>query len=725
MGITSPLEVAIQNVQYGSTPLQPINILGIARGAGFASYVLEYGSGTLPPTWTLLQSSSTPAAGVLGQFDPSVVVNGTYTIRLTAYNVGGTVFTDRTQVLINTLSITTPTPSVYLTTATSYKSGTVIPIVGTVAVGGFQSYQVQWAAGAYATSGWQNTGITVTGSGQTPVISSQLAAWDTRSIMQAGYYTLRVTVTSSLPVDPVTTNVYLQPDLVSAKWPVWLDVGFRFNVGLVPAQNADGSVRFMLSGSDMGPVPGVVWTLEMDGTSQKTSLPNFWGDQQPLVGNLDTTPGEEAVYPYATQMRVFHQDSSSYWFNPTQSVDFSKHPPLLEDLNGSSELDTIAVGNDYNAQMAYVYAWRPTGELVNGNFPIQVNDLNPLVNWINHERVLVGDFKGDGKNEIVVQNGLSATTYTLSLFAANGAPLSWNVPVLSGIPMGMIAADLDHNGKLETIIVTYSGSQATLDVFQPDGSERPGWPQQVSNPNQYAQVYLAAGDLDRNGQVEIVFSHETELYVFKADGTKYSPAWPLLTGTQGFNAVAIGDVDGDGYPEIVTVRNDVVAKSYFDQKLLAIRRDGTTARSWQLTGMNGYDLYVNPMPVLGDFNQDGIADIAVAYDVTGKGSLAPGVVTILSTGTPYQASAMDWPMLWRNPQSTAVFRALLESTTAITSSANPSVVGQTVSFRISVASAGSTGPTPTGAVYLQEETTPIGSCVLVSGVCQITTASFF
>ena len=118
----------------------------------------------------------------------------------------------------------------------------------------------------------------------------------------------------------------------------------------------------------------------------------------------------------------------------------------------------------------------------------------------------------------------------------------------------------------------------------------------------------------------------------------------------------IGDVDGDGREEIVTVLNDI-ANGGFDQKLVAIRRDGSIARSWQITGMNGYDLNTWPVPSIGEFNQDGITDIAVSYDGWGKADVAPGIVTILSTGAPYRPSAIDWPLIWHDAQGTAVLTA--------------------------------------------------------------------
>jgi hypothetical protein len=232
----------------------------------------------------------------------------------------------------------------------------------------------------------------------------------------------------------------------------------------------------------------------------------------------------------------------------------------------------------------------------------------------------------------------------------------------------MAAADLDNNGKLETIVAANSNSQTFLHVFQPDGTERPGWPLTLFNSNINSESYLAVGDLNQDGHKEIVYSHESFLYVFNADGTNFSNAWPIQASPAsqsfGYNAVVIGDVDGDGFPEIVTVLNTESFNSdpyfalgeYNNQTLLAIRRDGTISESWQLNAGSGCWLQFFPTPAIGDFNQDGKTDIAVVSGI-GAGACSasnPGVVTIISTGATFNPSLNDWPLVRHDPRSTSV-----------------------------------------------------------------------
>jgi len=145
----------------------------------------------------------------------------------------------------------------------------------------------------------------------------------------------------------------------------------------------------------------------------------------------------------------------------------------------------------------------------------------------------------------------------------------------------MAAADLDNNGNLEVIVVDYlvAGGLTTgaIHVFQPAGSERPGWP--VATP--YNQEIIAVADLNRDGHKEIAFSMGPELHVLNGGGQQYSPTWPV-SGSRAIiqQQLVVGDIDGDGFPEIVTTgvswtpSSDGISRPV--QTLLAFTGEGVT-----------------------------------------------------------------------------------------------------------------------------------------------------
>lgn len=726
VSIVNPLQPKITGLQFGATPIDPITILGSAQGTGFASYLLEYGAGAQPGFFTPFFSSATPASGVLGQFDPSNLSDGTYTIRLTAFNTNGNAFVDTTQFTLVLCNITSPFPGAPPRSATAYKPGLLLPITGTAIIGGFQNFVVEWAPNG--TNAWQTAGITLSGNGASPVVNGQIATWDTSAaaqagFTQAGFYQIRLSVNGAIS-EQAFTSIYLEPDLLSTAWPVFFDLSpYAINSGVVPALNADGTLRLVMESPNQGVGPAASWAFNLDGTFQKTPLNLFGSDHQPAAGNLDGQPGDEAIMPDSNVIRIFQPNNSFDLFTPGLDVDLTRVPLLLEDLNNDFQLESITVGSDFNNQSAYVFAWKPDGQQAPG-FPIQVQDQSSLNGWFNHTRVIAGDFDGDGAKDILVQEGLTSTTYALRLFNHDGTAKPFNAPVLTGVPFAMAAADLDHNGKLETILVNYNGfspTQATLHVFQPDGSERSGWPVDISasNGNGSSLASISVGDFRRDGHEEIVVAREPGIYLFNSDGTLFSSAWPLPPHFPGYGPAVIGDIDGDGFPEIVTTLNDFSSPD--GAKLLAIRSDGTVAKSWLMPGSNGIGFVIgSPAPVLGDFNQDGTIDIALAYMLSANSGDNPGLLTLLDTHAPFNPTQTDWPMNFQNPRNNPVLLRTSASNLAVTLStgSNPSILGDNLVFTATLMPA-----TGNGSIQFLDGGAPISASIpLNSGSASFSTA---
>jgi hypothetical protein len=601
-------------------------------------------------------------------------------------------------------SFSSPMPPPSPTSPATFKNGLVIPITGTAAGTGFQSFQVDWAHGLDATLGWQTTGITLAGAGSAPVNNGSLATWDTSSITAAGYYTIRLTVTiSNAPVQALTM-VYLEPDLLSNNWPQFLSLGPAIGAGVVPARNADGTFRLLLE-SPAGPPlnTGEFWTLPLNASPQPTAQTGHGGFFHPAVANFSGGAGDEAmIIDFATGstpssgLELFQQNGTFTSLSDNPNLWYLGSQLVVEDLAGDSNWVTVGYGIDYTNLVADISAWKPDGTLLNNNFPLKVPFQNPNDGRLNRNTVLVGDVNGDGKKEIVVMEVFYPAAFSLALFANDGSQLPWLVPGLPGQPDVMAAADFDNNGKLETIVAANSETQTFLHVFQPDGTERPGWPLTLYNSNINSESYLAIGDLNQDGHKEIVYAHESYLYVFNADGTNFSNAWPIqalpVSESFGYNGVVIGDVDGDGYPEIVTVLNTLSTNTdpyfalaqYSDQKLQAIRRDGTISKSWQLNAGSGCWLQFFPTPAIGDFNQDGITDIAVVSSI-GAGACSaatPGVVTIISTGATFNPALNDWPLVRHDPRDMSVL--LCSDFCLSASSAQPVNAGSPATFTITV-----------------------------------------
>ncbi len=92
--ITSPL---LGNHLGGSIPIS-----GNSYGTNFGQFVLEYGAGDTPTTWTLIASSGTPAtASTLGTWDTTGVADGNYVLRLRSVATDESTFEDRIRVTVS------------------------------------------------------------------------------------------------------------------------------------------------------------------------------------------------------------------------------------------------------------------------------------------------------------------------------------------------------------------------------------------------------------------------------------------------------------------------------------------------------------------------------------------------------------------------------------------------------------------------------------------------
>ncbi len=705
LNVTSVLEAKIASPADMARITGMTSVSGVARGAGFVRYRLEYGAGATPAQWTLVQERTEPVGNApLGSFDAASLADGVYTLRLTAFDLWNGVFVDQVRVVVDYMKITSPAPPRIPSVAAVFKPGTSVAIAGTAAGPSFQGFRVEWARGRSPEGGWSDEGVTLTSGGSAPVTDGSLADWDTASITEADYYTLRLLVDNAGFTSEARTLVYLEPDLLSANWPKWLPEAPGFNSGVVPVSDAAGDTRLSFVVPDyLGATdPTRLYTFSPDGASQTTIDLATGAYPQPAAADVDGSPGEETIVAELYALRVFRTDGTSHLLKPSVTAYFQLALVQVEDLDGDSQPEVLAVGNDYQAETAYLFAWRRDGQQRNAAFPIAMADRNWGVQTFSAPRVLVADMDRDGARDILYAEGTSPTTFTLRLVGSDGTPRpGWTAPTLPGYP-SMALADLDRSGSPEIVVFARgSGSFPNLHVFQADGTERPGWPISLDGAS-----HVAVGDLDRDGSDEVVVAAGSAgIHAFREDGTPLSGGWPVPASGGSFGtALALADVNGDGFPEVLVTRTESLGSPYpqpaavaaelepgavggarsrrrvgkekmetgtarmpeagpraypaldWDEtKLQAIDALGQVVRSWRLLGARGAPPYAREAkPTVGDFDRDGTLDIAVVYqNITASGWIGEGVVTVLTTGAPFAASNADWPSLFHDPRNTA------------------------------------------------------------------------
>jgi hypothetical protein len=549
-----------------------------------------------------------------------------------------------------------PVPSV----AAVYRPGTTLNINGSANGANFQWFRVEWARGINPGSGWSNTGIILTAGGVGRVTNSLLAAWNSGVVTQADFYSIRLLEAETSITNTVSTYVYLEPDLYSTNWPRWLDQAAGF-MSVVPARGSSGQTRLAI----VNPIwmsttlPSRLWLWQVDGSSFTTNVLSYGGGTQPAVADLGGTVGDEILVAEGLALRVFNPDGSSYALTPTRSSNFQSSLVTLADLDGDGQLEIIALGTDQMNSTAWLYAWRTNGLMFSTNYPVQIPDANSDLRAQECNRVIPLDVNADGKPELLVVGGDSSSSFSLRMLQADGAPANWQTKVVNGTFEQLIAGDLDNDGLAEFVLAyCNSGYTNLVQVYSSDGSPRAGWPVQLGDA---LPVGMLLADLNRDGINEIVVREYDDLYVFRPNGSNYPGAWPILgDGFRVFSMPVVGDIDGDGLPEIVAERDGTVygSPNYKDVNLVAYRGNGTVARSWRLLGANGNQPIADGTPLIGDFDDDGNVDLAVNYRVISGGGtsgyLHEGVMTVLRLSAPFRPDHRDWPVSFHDTRNSAV-----------------------------------------------------------------------
>lgn len=235
---------------------------------------------------------------------------------------------------------------------------------------------------------------------------------------------------------------------------------------------------------------------------------------------------------------------------------------VFADLDGDGDLEIVTSSTDRR-----VYAWHHDGTAVAG-FPVVVNNMAQYA-------PSVGDLDGDGDLEIV-QNTRGLTSggrlYVIDHEGNNvpGFPLSLGGNNIASCPT---LHDLDGDGDLEIIVGSRAYPIGYLHVIEHDGTEWGGnWPVALDHvPTGSASV----GDVDGDGSPEVFYMSYNSMYLVKTDGTMMA-GWPQgISGANfSYQSAAMADLDGDGDLEIAVGAHKTSAGCY------VFHHDGTAYPGW-------------------------------------------------------------------------------------------------------------------------------------------------
>jgi hypothetical protein len=372
----------------------------------------------------------------------------------------------------------------------------------------------------------------------------------------------------------------------------------------------------------------------------------YW-EVVPAIGDVDGDGQLEIAAtkwqrgPNPSYLYLFHKDGTVLPGFPVRIPGYAATAPLLYDLNGDGKLEIVAPGS-VNDIDTLVFVYNCKGEILPG-WPQRIANLP-------YEYIAgapaVGDMDGDGKPEIVATG-----SQCIYAWHVDGTPVKgWPVKAEPGFYFGwihhVVLSDLDNDGYLEVLACAfheYPEFNGYVAVWRSDGTYLPGYPKYFDFEPKSTPI---PGDIDADGYKEIVLVTGEivlglpNIHVLRMDGTE-QPGWPVYYDDANWSDINLVDIDGDNSVEVIVRGQNYV--EYNKGRLYAYHKDGTLVPGYPFEIFGWMD---DMPPNFADFNGDGMLDAAILSKYLDYN------ICLFNMNVPYHPEKTLWGKLYHDNYNT-------------------------------------------------------------------------